>query len=162
MSRYLDRTVAPTILGFDPHFQVLHERDVVRALVHAIGNVDRGVYNIAPEGVLPLSRILRRIGRFALPIPHPIASHGPRLLEGVGLEEPLPIPAPFLRYSVIGSRERMTREMRCEPAHDSEATLDSYARNRQRRAGVPILGALSLLERGACRLLRSPTGRKPS
>lgn len=159
MSRFLDRPVAPTLLGFDPHFQLIHERDVVRALAHAVHSVDRGVFNVSPGGVLPLSRLLKRAGKVSLPIPHPLATSGQRALGRAGLDEPLPIPPAFLRYSVVGANERMRTEMKFEPAHTGEEALDAYVRSRHRGAGGPILGLLSILERGASRLSRTLPGR---
>jgi UDP-glucose 4-epimerase len=72
-SNYLRLPVVPTLLGFDPMVQVVHERDVVEALVCALEPGRRGIFNITGPGELPLSAILRELGRTRMPVPHPMA-----------------------------------------------------------------------------------------
>jgi UDP-glucose 4-epimerase len=60
---------APTILGFDPLFQFLHEDDVVRAIGLALSKRPRGVFNVAGPQPLPLSRVIREAGRIPAPLP---------------------------------------------------------------------------------------------
>ncbi len=159
-SRYLDRRVVPTLLGFDPHFQLVHERDVVRALSHSLRRVDpqgvqgppwRGVFNVAGDGVIPLSRILKRCGRTGVPVPHPLVYSAQRWVASLGRED-LPFEVDFLRYSVIGSTEKMRTAMNFEPAHTGEDAVEAYVRSRRGSAGGPIVAALSALEAGAGRL----------
>ena len=47
----------PTILGFDPLFQFMHEDDVVRALALALEKQLRGVFNVAGPDPVPLSSL---------------------------------------------------------------------------------------------------------
>lgn len=72
-SNYLRLTYVPTLLGFDPMVQVIHEDDVVEAIVCALRPGVRGIFNIVGPGEVPLSTILRELGRTALPVPHPLA-----------------------------------------------------------------------------------------
>ena len=37
------------VMGFDPMMQIIHEDDVVAALIHAVDNDLPGVYNVAAE-----------------------------------------------------------------------------------------------------------------
>jgi len=60
--------VVPTILGFDPRTQFIHEDDLVRVLEHAVLNPLEGVYNATPDGVLALSEVLGLLGKPAAPI----------------------------------------------------------------------------------------------
>ena len=59
-----------TALGFDPMLQVIHEEDVCRAIALALRPGVRGVYNVVGPGELPLSAILRELGREPIPVPH--------------------------------------------------------------------------------------------
>jgi UDP-glucose 4-epimerase len=59
----------PTLLGFDPLFQFMHERDAAAALVLALQKRLRGVFNVVGGEPLPLSIIIRETGRRALPLP---------------------------------------------------------------------------------------------
>ncbi|MBC7473056.1 MAG: NAD-dependent epimerase/dehydratase family protein [Candidatus Sericytochromatia bacterium] len=59
----------PTIFGFDPMFQVIHEDDVVEAMMLSI--LDRevyGIFNAAGKYTQPVSDVIRRLGRIPLPI----------------------------------------------------------------------------------------------
>ncbi len=59
----------PTILGFDPLFQFMHETDVVHALATALEKRVRGVFNVAGPQPVPLGVVIRATGRTLLPIP---------------------------------------------------------------------------------------------
>jgi UDP-glucose 4-epimerase len=72
-SNYL-RIPRPWMLaGFDPMVQLIHEEDVGLALQLALKPGARGVYNIVGPGELPLSAVMRELGRAPIPVPHLIA-----------------------------------------------------------------------------------------
>src|SRR5690606_5835663 len=73
MSRYLSRTVAPVVLGYDPLMQFLHEEDAIEATMLAVLQESDGPLNIAGRGVLPLTNAIRLTGGIPLPVPHPWA-----------------------------------------------------------------------------------------
>ena len=60
-SNYLRLPWVPTLLGFDPMVQVIHEDDVVDAIVRALTPGVRGIFNVAGPGEVPLSPILREL-----------------------------------------------------------------------------------------------------
>jgi UDP-glucose 4-epimerase len=64
----LSLPVVPTILGFDPRCQFIHEDDVVGVLEHAVRNNLPGVYNAAADGVLALSEVISVLGKPMLPV----------------------------------------------------------------------------------------------
>ena len=72
-SNYLRLPYVPTLLGFDPMVQVIHEDDVVEAIVCALRPGTRGIFNVTGPGEVPLSTILRELGKPTVPIPHPLA-----------------------------------------------------------------------------------------
>ncbi len=69
LAAFLRGPRVPTVLGFDPLFQFLHELDAARAIVLALSKQLRGVYNIAGPPPVPLSVVIRETGRQNLPIP---------------------------------------------------------------------------------------------
>ncbi|TAK22221.1 MAG: NAD-dependent epimerase/dehydratase family protein [Myxococcaceae bacterium] len=69
-SNYLRLPVVPTLMGFDPMIQVIHFDDVARAVVMALRPGARGIFNLAGPEPVPLSRVLKMLGRPRLPIPH--------------------------------------------------------------------------------------------
>lgn len=72
LATFLRGARVPTILGFDPLFQFMHEEDVVSALVVALDARPRGVFNVAGPQPVPLSTIIRETGRTNVPLPGPL------------------------------------------------------------------------------------------
>lgn len=72
-SNYLRLPTVPTLLGFDPMVQVIHESDVVAAIERALTPGVRGIFNVAGPEPLPLSRILRILERPSIPVPYTVA-----------------------------------------------------------------------------------------
>jgi len=67
LTRYLGRRVVPTLMGYDPLMQFVHEVDALAAFKLAVMRDCPGVYNIAGDGVLPLSKVVELAGRIARP-----------------------------------------------------------------------------------------------
>ncbi|MDA2810759.1 NAD-dependent epimerase/dehydratase family protein [Nocardiopsis sp. RSe5-2] len=75
LTRYLGLRVVPTVRGYDPRMQFIHQDDGVEAVRRMAladdgdGGAPDGVFDVAAPGSLPLSHCLRRVGRhrFALP-----------------------------------------------------------------------------------------------
>ncbi len=72
-SNYLRLERPLTVMGYDPMVQVVHERDVVDALVLALRPGVRGIFNLRGPGEVPLSHLLRMLGRKPMAVPGPIA-----------------------------------------------------------------------------------------
>lgn len=62
-SNYLRAEHPLMILGFNPMVQLIHERDVLRAIELALLPGKRGVYNIRGPGELPLSKAFQMLGK---------------------------------------------------------------------------------------------------
>jgi UDP-glucose 4-epimerase len=60
--------LVPTIFGFDPRYQFVHEDDVVAALAHAAQNDVPGVYNVAGDGVLALTEVISLLDKLPAPV----------------------------------------------------------------------------------------------
>lgn len=59
----------PTVMGFDPMVQVIHETDLARAFVAAVEHDLRGVFNVTGPGEIPLSLLIEEAGARAFPMP---------------------------------------------------------------------------------------------
>lgn len=66
---YFSLPIVPTLLGYDPLLQFVHEDDLLDAYEHATLASFPGVTNVVGRGVLPLSTLLRLGGRRNLPLP---------------------------------------------------------------------------------------------
>lgn len=125
-SMYLTSTsVVPTVLGFDPMLQPVHEKDVVEALALAGKEGIRGVFNIGGPGVLPLSRLLALLGRKRLPLPFPVLKAALNTGWGIGL---FPLMAPeieFLRYPCLVDDRLARQVLKYKPAHSLTETIEA-------------------------------------
>jgi UDP-glucose 4-epimerase len=78
--------VIPTILGFDPRCQFIHEDDIAGVLEHAVRNDLDGIYNCAADGVLALSEVVSLLGKVNAPLIPPVGtSLAARALRNVGV-----------------------------------------------------------------------------
>jgi UDP-glucose 4-epimerase len=69
LSTFLRGPRVPSILGFDPLFQFMHEQDVANAICLALNKRIRGVYNVCGPQPVPLSVLIRETGRRSMPLP---------------------------------------------------------------------------------------------
>jgi len=82
--------VVPTILGFDPRWQFVHEDDVIGALAHAALHQLPGAYNVAGDGVLALSEVVSLLGKPLMPVLPPWGTvFAGAQLRRVGLRVPV-------------------------------------------------------------------------
>src|SRR5947209_8143479 len=82
----------PSVLGFDPRWQLVEEHDVVAALAHAVDRDLPGAFNVAADGVLALSEIAELLHKAAVPLLPPFGIRGPlQVLRRAGLPAPLAV-----------------------------------------------------------------------
>ncbi|MGI8613075.1 MAG: NAD-dependent epimerase/dehydratase family protein [Nocardioidaceae bacterium] len=122
LGRYLRLPVAPTVLGHDPRFQVLHEDDAAAVLHRAVTHDIAGTYNVAADGILVLSQVLGRLGRPALPVP----SSGLPALRPLGVELPDDMTR-FLTYGRGVDTTALRTRFGYRTQHSSASTLDEFA-----------------------------------
>lgn len=138
ITRWLSRRLVPTLMGFDPLVQLLHEMDAVSALVLALDPSRlraRGPFNIVGQGVLPISTVIKLAGRVALPIPGPLLRRSAELLWMAGLNEAPGAYVEFLRHLCVADGARARRELGFVPSYTTkEAVLDFGGALRLREA----------------------------
>ena len=139
LTRFLKEPFAPVLLGFDPQMQVIHEKDVVRALVHSGINDAPGVFNVAAEGVLPLSRILSLAAKIPIPLVHLFAYWGDAVVRSAGLRggRYFPFDLDYIRYSWVGDLEKMRSELNFVPQYTAEEALREFAGDQRLRRYMP-------------------------
>ncbi|MFC2023904.1 NAD-dependent epimerase/dehydratase family protein [Chloroflexota bacterium] len=138
MTRFLRQRYSPTLMGFDPMMQVIHEEDVVAALVHAVAHDAPGVFNVAALDPLPLSRVRGLAGKPLLPVFHPFVYAAVGLLGRARLEPSrcAPMDPDYLRYTWVADLSKMQQELGFEPAHTAPETLREFG-ERERGGGGP-------------------------
>ncbi|MCE7882591.1 MAG: NAD-dependent epimerase/dehydratase family protein [Actinobacteria bacterium ATB1] len=106
MSQYLGQPVVPTLLGFDPRIQFIHEDDAVEVLVRAVKSDVPGIFNVAADDAIYLSQAIRLAGRIHAPVLPPSVALAARLL---GLLPFVPVPVNLVRYLAYGRVSDNTR-----------------------------------------------------
>lgn len=122
-SNFLRLPTIPTLLGYDPMVQVIHEEDVVSAILHALEPGIRGIFNIAGPEPVPLSRITKILGRATLPIPYSLGKYALTKLWNFRLTS---FPAPELdhiRYVCMVDDTRAKDVLRFRPKFGVEETV---------------------------------------
>ncbi len=122
MATLLRRGRFPTILGFDPMVQVIHEQDLADAMACALFSGIRGVFNITGPGEVPLSVLIREAGCRAIPMPESLFF----FVRGrLGMPH---VPAgalAFIKHPCLINGSRFRDETAWEPKHSLSETLHS-------------------------------------
>lgn len=114
-TRLLRTGFVPTLLGFDPVWQVLHEDDAATALHLALTTKARGTFNVVGDSTAPFSTIVRLSGAQSIPLPGPLLRATIRALEAAGVSStPVPL-LDFLRYSWVADGERARAQLGFAP-----------------------------------------------
>ncbi|MEU8796227.1 NAD-dependent epimerase/dehydratase family protein [Spirillospora sp. NPDC048819] len=128
LSRYLHLPVVPTVLGFDPRLQFVHEDDGVEVLRRMTVEEHPGCFNVAGDGVLLLSQALRRAGRPYVPVPSPsISVLGDMGRRFAGLSGFSPELLRWLTYGRVIDTTALENELSWRPKYSSEAAFADFA-----------------------------------
>jgi UDP-glucose 4-epimerase len=132
-SNYLSMSTVPTLMGFDPMIQIIHEDDVVTGIVRALKPGIRGVFNLVGPGAVPLSAMIDAIGGRRLPVPGLAFRLGTALLYRLRLTE---FPSPELdhiRYVCMVDGTRSRKVLDFAPEHGIRETLTHLKTMRAER-----------------------------
>jgi UDP-glucose 4-epimerase len=138
VTRYLSHKLVPTVLGFDPLWQFLHEADAIAAFRLAVVRDAPGVFNITPEGVLPLGTAIRLAGRQALPLPRSLAGSMVGALWIAQVAEAPPSFFDYLQYVCVADGNLAQKVMGFRPLYTSREALIDFA-NAQHLREVKLL-----------------------
>lgn len=109
LSRALDLPYVPSLAGFDPRFQFVHEDDVIRSILFTLDYDLPGVYNVAGDGLLPWSEVAAICGKRTIALPP----------WGTGL-----ITAPLARLGVVDLPEEYRSLLRYGRGVDNRRLKD--------------------------------------
>jgi UDP-glucose 4-epimerase len=127
LTRYLSHRLVPTILGFDPLWQFVHEADAVAAFKLAVDRDTPGLFNVVGDGVLPLSTVVKLAGRLALPLPRSIANMMAGALWAAQLSEAPPSFFDYMQYLCVADGDHAREAMGYAPVYTSREALIDYA-----------------------------------
>lgn len=123
LASFLRGEIVPTLLGFDPLFQFMHEDDVVTAIAVALKSRLRGVYNVAGPQPVPLSVIVKKTGRRTLPLPEFVFAFA---LGRAGLPKLPPGALGHIKYPCVVDGSAFREKTGFSYAHSEVETLREF------------------------------------
>ncbi len=123
LAAFLRGSRVPTVLGFDPLFQFMHEEDVATAIDLALSKQLRGVYNVSGPSPVPLSVVVRATGRKRIPLPEVFFR---TLLGRFGLPKLPPGALSHIKFPVVVDAAAFRRETGFAHAHDEIASMRAF------------------------------------
>lgn len=124
-SRYFLSGVVPSVLGYDPLLQFIHEEDALRALMIALQSKESGVFNIVGKGVIALSTGVHLAGKIPVSFP----SHLCKLFFTTGyLSYIWNLPqemVSFFQYLCVGDGEKAKMKLGFSAKYSSRQALKS-------------------------------------
>lgn len=123
LASFLKGPRVPTVLGFDPLFQFMHEHDVVKALALSVEHQLRGVYNVSGPQPVPLSVLIRETGRTNIPVPEMLY---PYVMGRFGFPELPPGSAAHIKYPVVVDSSVFRKQTGFTEDFDEVQTMESF------------------------------------
>lgn len=135
LAEYLSLPVLPTVFGYDPRLQFVHEDDVVDVLLIAAaearrGTLNSGTFNVAGEGVLLLSQCSRRLGRPTVPVLLPAVTWVGSALRTAGMTDFSPEQIRLLTHGRVVSTDQLRETLGFVPTYSTAQTFADFARSR--------------------------------
>jgi UDP-glucose 4-epimerase len=152
MTGYFRLPVIPTVLGFNPRLQFVHETDALDVLEHATTTEVTGTFNVAGDGVITLSQAVRRLGRPSLPLPAFAVSTFGSAIRQTRVADFSPEQVAFLTFGRGVDTTRMRTELKFEPKFSTAEAFADFAESvspglvsseRVRATETALVGALS-------------------
>jgi UDP-glucose 4-epimerase len=130
LTAYFALPVVPTVLGFDPRIQFVHERDGLEAMWLATTAEHPGTYNVAGDGVLSLSQAIRRTGHPLLPLPPMAAPWIGQVLRRAGVADFTAEQLRFLTYGRVVDTTRMKEQLGMTPRYTTAEAFDDFVQGQ--------------------------------
>ena len=122
-SRLFGGGLSGTLPGHDPSLQLLSPQDWIEAICLATQKSTGGIYNVAPDGVIPLRKALKMTRTRRLPAPKPLQG----LVRRQHADQ-----LDFVRYAWTVSNQKIKREWGFKPQHTTIEALGQFATQHKR------------------------------
>ncbi|MEU9775107.1 NAD-dependent epimerase/dehydratase family protein [Streptomyces sp. NPDC047968] len=135
LAEFFSLPVMPTVFGYDPRLQFVHEDDVLDVLMLALdeprrGTLNSGTFNIAGDGVLTLSQCSRRLGRPTMPVLLPAVTWLGSALRTVGVTDFSPEQIRLLTHGRVVSTVQMRETLGFDPRFTTAEAFADFARSK--------------------------------
>jgi UDP-glucose 4-epimerase len=122
-SNFLRLNPVFTVMGFDPMAQVIQQADVVHAIELALRPGIRGIFNLAGPEPVPLSRLVKILGRQRVSVPYSLARVALRRLWALRLTTFPPPELDHIRYVCMVDDRRARQVLGFAPRTSLEDTV---------------------------------------
>jgi UDP-glucose 4-epimerase len=123
LATFLRGPRVPTLAGFDPLFQFMHEKDAAAAITLSLEKRPRGVFNVTGPAPVPLSVIIRETGRKNLPLPEFLVA---MMIGRFGLPKLPPGALGHIKYPVIADGSAFKKATGFVHTHDEAAAMREF------------------------------------
>ncbi|MEV7504797.1 NAD-dependent epimerase/dehydratase family protein [Streptomyces sp. NPDC093018] len=135
LASYFALPVLPTVFGYDPRLQFVHEDDVVEVLRLAAheprrGTLNSGTFNIAGDGVLLLSQCSRRLGRPTVSLLLPAVTWAGSLVRTLGMTDFSPEQFRLLTHGRVVDTVQMRETLGFTPRYATAEAFADFARGQ--------------------------------
>ncbi|GAA1880957.1 NAD-dependent epimerase/dehydratase family protein [Streptantibioticus ferralitis] len=135
LAEYFSLPVLPTVFGYDPRLQFVHEDDVIGVLLVASqeagrGTLNSGTFNIAGDGVLLLSQTARRLGKPTVPVLLPTVTWVGSALRSLGVSDFSPEQIRLLTHGRVVDTTQMRETLGFTPKFTTAGTFHDFAVGR--------------------------------
>jgi UDP-glucose 4-epimerase len=127
MTSYFRLPVIPTVFGFDPRLQFVHEADLMSVLNHAVASEVPGTFNVAGDGVMLLSQAVRRLRKPNVALPRPAVGGIASALKSARMADFSPEQLGFLTFGRGIDTTRMRTELGFEPEYSTAEAFCDFA-----------------------------------
>lgn len=124
------------VYGADPPMQFVSEDDMAEVLYHALKSDLRGIFNVAGDGTIRYSEMVRAVGKKPLPLPAPIIYPLAAILWAFRFAPFPPGMLDMIRYPWVGDNTRLKKVFGYVPRSDSKQALDSFIAARALRSSA--------------------------
>ena len=138
MGSYLALPIVPTVIGFQPRLQFLHEEDALAAMEHVTLAGKTGTFNISGDGVITLTQAIRRVGHVELPVPGGLLAPITGVFQDLRSAKLRTSQNDYLTYGRVLDTTRMRTELGFEPKYTTTETVDDFI---ARGDTAPVIGA---------------------
>jgi UDP-glucose 4-epimerase len=125
VGHYLRERRVPTVMGFDPMMQFIHEEDLADAIACTVEQELRGVFNVTGPGEVPLHTAIHEAGGTAIPVPEILLRPLLARLFDFGVLPYPPGTLDFLKYPITVSGDAFVEASGFRPAISLGQTLQS-------------------------------------
>lgn len=127
---YLELPVWPTVMGFDPRLQWVHDEDAVAALECVATQSAHGTFNVAGEGVMTLGQASALAGRPQVPMPAALVRAGAKSLRKGRILDFSPEQLALITYGRVLDTTRIHDSVGFTPKYSTTETFQHFCAHR--------------------------------